>query len=69
MTEKMTLRIFLGAMLLCASSVLLLIWFEGIIPERIAPTFFVIGLASFLIWATSITYRFLDKLSYPYQKK
>lgn len=61
MIEQWSLRIFWLFMLLCASSVLMLIWFEHIFPERIAPTFFVIGLASFLIWAPHIIYRFLGK--------
>lgn len=50
-------------MLLCASSVLALIWVgEEVFPERIAPTFFIVGLASFLIWAPIVVYRFLAKL-------
>ena len=64
MIEKTTLRIFWTAMILCALSVLTLIWFKDSIPERlipIAPTFFIIGLANFLIWAPTITYRFLEK--------
>lgn len=39
----------------------MLIWFEHIFPERVAPTFFVLGLASFLIWAPHIVYHFLEK--------
>lgn len=62
MIEKITLTIFWIAMLACAASVLTVIWFESLIPERIAPTFFVIGLASFLIWAPIVVYRFLHKL-------
>lgn len=65
MIEKITLRVFWTAMILCASSVLILIWFEHMIPERIipiAPTFFIIGLASLLIWAPIMVYRFLEKV-------
>ncbi len=61
MIEKITLRVFWIAMLLCAGSVLTLIWFEELVPVQIAPTFFVIGLANFLIWSSIITYRFLEK--------
>ncbi|PIR85373.1 hypothetical protein COU15_00920 [Candidatus Kaiserbacteria bacterium CG10_big_fil_rev_8_21_14_0_10_45_20] len=61
MVEQISLKLFLTAMMACATSVLSLIWFENLVPERIAPTFFVIGLASFLIWSPLITYRFLEK--------
>ena len=48
-------------MLLTAASALTLIWIgEETFPERIVPTFFIIGFASFLIWAPLVTYRFLD---------
>lgn len=63
MIERIALRIFWTMMLLCASSVLALIWVgEEVFPERIAPTFFIVGLASFLIWAPIVVYRFLAKL-------
>ena len=65
MIEKIALRIFWGAMLLCASTVLTLIWFEDVLDEtivvRIAPSLFIIGFASFLIWAPILAYRFLGK--------
>lgn len=65
MIEKITLRIFWTAMLLCASSALVLIWTESYIENenifKIIPTFFIIGLANFLIWAPLVTYRFLNK--------
>lgn len=62
MAEKISLVVFWTAMILCASSVLTLIWFEHAIPERIAPTLFIVGLASFLLWAPLVTYRFLGKM-------
>ena len=49
-------------MLLCASSALSLIWIGEIFPEKLVPTFFILGFASFLIWAPLVTYRFLAKL-------
>ena len=63
MIERITLKIFWTAMLLCASSALTIIWFEGILPERIIPTFFIIGLANFLIWVPIMIYRFLAKVN------
>lgn len=61
MVEKITLRLFWTMMLLCASSALTLIWMPDVMPEKIIPTFFIPGLASFLIWAPVVTYRFLAK--------
>lgn len=49
-------------MLLCAGSALMNIWAHGILPVKLIPTFFIIGFASFLIWAPLIAYRFLAKL-------
>ncbi len=46
-------------MLLCASSALVSIWFDALIPQRLIPTFFIVGFASFLIWAPLVAYRFL----------
>ncbi|MEX0651928.1 MAG: hypothetical protein WD509_02425 [Candidatus Paceibacterota bacterium] len=66
MIEKITLKIFLTAMLLCASSALLMIWFHELVPEKlelILPTFFIIGLASFFTWSPIIVYRFLENTS------
>lgn len=51
-------------MVLCASGVLAGIWFEGKIPEaffKFPATFFIIGFGSFILWATRIVYRFLEK--------
>jgi hypothetical protein len=62
--EKITLRVFLTSMVLCASGVLVGIWFEEKVPEELfkfPATFFVIGFGSFILWATRIVYRFLDK--------
>ncbi|MDE1925406.1 MAG: hypothetical protein KGH79_04510 [Patescibacteria group bacterium] len=62
MAEKAALRIFWAAMLLCAGSALIVIWAGNIIPTKLVPTFFIIGTASFLIWAPIVAYRFLQKL-------
>ena len=59
--ERITLKIFWIMMLLCAASALTLIWAGKIFPEKIVPTFFIPGFASFLIWAPLVTYRFLAK--------
>ena len=48
-------------MLLCGSTALVTIWFENALPEKLIPTFFIPGFASFLIWAPLVTYRFLAK--------
>lgn len=49
-------------MLLTAGSALTTIWVgEETFPERLIPTFFIIGFASFLIWAPLVAYRFLAK--------
>jgi hypothetical protein len=61
MVEKIALKIFLAMMLLCAGSALVLIWGGNVLPEKIVPTFFIVGLASFLIWIPLIMYRFLAK--------
>lgn len=62
MIERVALWIFWIAMLLTAGSALALIWSNGeAIPERLLPTFFIVGFASFLIWAPVVVYRFLDK--------
>lgn len=62
MTEQITLRIFWTFMLLCAATALTSIWAHDLVPEKLIPTFFIPGLASFLIWAPLVTYRFLAKL-------
>lgn len=61
MVEKIALRLFWTCMLLCAGSALSLIWFGDVIPQKLVPTFFIIGFASFLIWAPHVIYRFLAK--------
>jgi len=62
--EKIALRIFWVAMLLCAFTALVGLWFfDGEESEffKLIPTFFIIGFASFLIWAPLMVYRFLEK--------
>lgn len=49
-------------MLLCAFTALTNIWFENILPVKFIPTFFIIGFASFLIWAPIMVYKFLARL-------
>ncbi len=61
MIEKITLSVFWSMMLLCAGTALTNIWAEGVLPVRLIPTFFIIGLAGFLIWAPTVTYKFLAK--------
>jgi len=65
MVEKVTLKIFWVMMLLCAASALTFLWAgKGgalFLPEKLIPAFFILGLASLLIWAPLITYRFLAK--------
>jgi hypothetical protein len=61
MVEKITLRVFWVMMLLCAGSALTLIWDGEVLPQRLVPTFFILGFASFLIWAPLVTYKFLGK--------
>jgi hypothetical protein len=64
MIEKISLRIFWGAMLSCATVALVALWFfDGEDQEffKLIPTFFIIGFASFLIWAPLMVYRFLGK--------
>lgn len=63
MIEKIALRIFWTFMLLCAGSALVQVWSSGnALPNEIVPTFFIVGLASFLIWAPLMTYKFLARL-------
>lgn len=50
-------------MLLCAGTMLINVWATEKPTEfgfRIAGTFFILGFASFLIWAPSRAYRFLE---------
>ena len=62
MAEKIALRVFWTFMLLCAGVALTDIWFEHVLPEKLIPTFFIIGFASFLIWAPLVVYKFLAKI-------
>lgn len=65
MVEKIALRIFWGAMLLCAPVAIVGVWLEDTLPEqyfKLIPTLFIIGLAAFLIWAPIFAYRFREKL-------
>jgi hypothetical protein len=69
MIEQSALRLFWTFMLLCAGSVLITIWLAEAYPPQFAPVFFktsaslfVIGLASFLVWAPLLAYRFLQSL-------
>ena len=61
MIEHIALRVFWIFMLLCAGSALTLIWGGEVLPQKLVPTFFIIGFASFLIWAPLITYRFVGE--------
>ncbi|MEN9921836.1 MAG: hypothetical protein RL097_112 [Candidatus Parcubacteria bacterium] len=64
MIEKIALKIFWLAMLLCANIALVNIWFFNGAESKfqlLIPTFLIIGFASFLIWAPLVAYRFLEK--------
>lgn len=53
-------------MLACASCVIVGIWFESQVPEALfkaAGSFFIVGLANFLLWSPLVAYRFLGKLT------
>ena len=63
MAEKIALRIFWVFMLACAGSALTLLWGGDLMPQRLVPTFFIVGLASFLIWAPLVVYRFLATIN------
>ena len=55
--QKISLRIFFPAMYLCSSIVLFAIWAGDVVPEdyfKLIPTFFVVGLASFITWIVAI---------------
>ncbi|MFA7302568.1 MAG: hypothetical protein WC030_02365 [Candidatus Paceibacterota bacterium] len=59
MIEKITLRIFLICLAGCASLVLSFIWGGEPSSEvyvKIAATFFIVGLASFLCWFVTTPY-------------
>lgn len=64
MLEEIILRIFLICLVGCASLVLSFIW-DGPPAEvyfKIAATFFIIGLGSFLCWFVSVLYNFLGHI-------
>lgn len=63
--ESINLRLFWIAMLITATLVVIGIWFEDRLPEaffKTAGTFFIFGLANFLLWVPQVTYRFLHKI-------
>lgn len=64
MIEKISVRLFLTFMLLCAGTAIIALWFgpkED--PEwfKLIPTFFILGFASFLVWGVRVVYRFLER--------
>ncbi len=61
MAEQVALRVFWSFMLLCAGTALGTIWVGPSVPGRLVPTFFIVGFATFLIWAPLVAYRFLNK--------
>lgn len=69
MTEKIALYIFWICMLLCASTVLSIVWVpfvetgaEPPLRGQLAMTFFVVGFAAALIWSPLVVYRFYSKI-------
>ncbi len=64
--ERITFRVFTICMLACASTFIVGIWWgEHEAPEALfkaGATFFIVGLANFLLWAPQVTYRFLRAL-------
>lgn len=59
--EQFTLRVFWAMMILCAVTALASIWLGDGMPNKLIPTFFIIGFANFLIWAPLTLYRLFDK--------
>ena len=63
--EKLTLKLFWSCMLLCATFAVVGIWFQDApLPEawfKTMASLFIIGTASFLLWAPLVVYRFLEK--------
>ena len=61
--EKYSLRLFWLCMLVCAGTVIVAIW-TGREPEegffKIIPTTLILGIASFLVWAPHVVYRFVE---------
>lgn len=65
MIEKISLKIFWSAMLLCATTVLLTVWLTdepNPVQAKLILTFFVIGLASFLVWLPRMIIRFYNTI-------
>jgi len=64
--QKITLKIFLACMILCAGLFLFMIWRGGPdsfdIISKLTFTSFVFGLGSFLIWITTIILEIKDRL-------
>ncbi|MCA9363526.1 hypothetical protein KC851_04370 [Candidatus Kaiserbacteria bacterium] len=63
--EKITLQLFWTFMLLCAATFTTGIWLGDHAPEALfktGGTFFIVGLANFLLWAPQVIYRFLQTL-------
>lgn len=64
----MTLRLFLVSMFVCAGIMLSFVWTAPNgpdhfgIPNQLAFTFFIIGLASFLVWVTTMVIEIRDKV-------
>lgn len=59
MFEKITLRIFLICLAGCASLILSFVWTGGPSSEfyfKIAATFFILGLSTFLCWFVTVLY-------------
>lgn len=65
MIEKISLKVFWTAMLICAGTVIGIMWFldePSDMVGRFVATTFIIGLAAFLVWSPLVVYRFLAKL-------
>jgi len=69
--QKATLRIFLSCMVITASLMLIVVWTTMTQPNSGGPhpimqyifTFFIIGLASFLTWLTSMVIEIRDRIT------
>lgn len=62
--EKFSLYLFWTCMLLCAGTFLMGIWIGESAPEELfkfVATFFVVGLASFLVWLPLTVIRFVKQ--------
>ncbi len=62
LVEKITLKLFLGCMFLCATLFIIAIWTEPseMIMKSVV-TIFVVGFASFLTWLPIILYKINSK--------